>query len=92
MNRLAFLVLTVLAAAVGLLLGTLNSDSVTLDLLWLQLDWPLGLLLLLAMALGLLLGLLVSWFVQVLPLRMQLRKSRASAQRASSREVTGVDG
>jgi uncharacterized integral membrane protein len=73
--RIAFIVITVAAVALGLLIGTLNSSSVVLDLLWLQLQWPLGLVVLAAMAAGLLLGLVVVWFFSVLPLRARLRKA-----------------
>ena len=76
MYRLLFIIVTVLAVALGLLVGTLNADLVRVDLLWIQLDWPLGLLLLSAAAVGLFLGLLLTWLFSVLPLRARLRKSR----------------
>lgn len=75
MYRIAFIVITVVAVAAGLLIGTLNSDTVILDLLWFQLEWPLGLVVLAAMAAGLLIGLLAAWFFSVLPLRARLRKT-----------------
>jgi len=62
--RIAFILITVLALALGLLVGTLNASSVALDLLWIQLEWPLGLVVLTACAAGLLLGLLMAWFLQ----------------------------
>ena len=68
----------VLAIALGLLMGTLNNEVVVLDLLWLQLNWPLGLSLLAAVALGLLSGVLAMWLFSVLPMRLQLRKLRRS--------------
>lgn len=75
MYRIAFILITVLAVALGLLIGTLNSSSVVLDLLWIQLEWPLGLVVLAACAAGLLLGLLMAWLFSVLPLRARLRKA-----------------
>ena len=75
MYRIAFILITVLAVALGLLIGTLNSSSVTLDLLWIQLEWPLGLVVLTACAAGLLVGLLMAWFFSILPLRARLRKA-----------------
>ncbi len=75
MYRIAFIVITVAAVALGLLIGTLNSSSVALDLLWIQLEWPLGLVVLTAGAAGLLLGLLLAWFFSILPLRARLRKA-----------------
>ena len=76
MYRIAFIVVTVLAILVGLLIGTLNSETVSVDLLWVQLDWPLGLLILAACVAGLFLGILLSWLFTILPLRAQLRKAR----------------
>ena len=84
MYRIAFIVITVAAVALGLLIGTLNSSSVVLDLLWLQLQWPLGLVVLAAMAAGLLLGLVVVWFFSVLPLRARLRKAARNSGGSNS--------
>lgn len=84
MYRILFIVITVLAVALGLLVGTLNSDTVSVDLLWLQIDWPLGLLLLTACFAGLLLGLLLSWLLSILPLKAQLRKVRGADNRNST--------
>lgn len=75
MFRLAFILVTVLAVLLGLVVGTLNPDTVLLDLLWVRLEWPLGLVLLTAGALGLLTGLLLAWFFSILPLRARLRKA-----------------
>jgi uncharacterized integral membrane protein len=72
--RIAFILVTALAIALGLLIGTLNSASAPLDLLWIQLEWPLGLIVLGSGAVGLLLGLLLAWFFSILPLRARLRK------------------
>jgi uncharacterized integral membrane protein len=74
--RIGFIIVAVLAIALGLLIGTLNSDTVGVDLLWVQLQWPLGLLILCVFAVGLLTGLLLIWFFSVVPLRARLRKSR----------------
>lgn len=78
MHRIGFIIVLILAIALGLLIGTLNHEVVVIDLLWIQLHWPLGLLLLAALAVGLLLGLMLAWLFSVLPLRMQLRKARRS--------------
>lgn len=75
MYRIAFILVTILAVILGLLVGTLNSATVSLDLLWIQLEWPLGLILLAAGAAGLLLGLLLAWFFSILPLKTRLRKA-----------------
>lgn len=78
MYRIAFILVTVLAVALGLLVGTLNSAPVVLDLLWIQLEWPLGLVVLAACAAGLGLGLLLAWLFSILPLKARLRKAKAS--------------
>jgi uncharacterized integral membrane protein len=76
LHRIGFIIVMVLAIALGLLVGTLNHEVVAIDLLWTQLHWPLGLLLLAALAVGLLVGLMLAWLFSVLPLRMHLRKAR----------------
>ena len=76
MYRIGFFIVMILAIALGLLFGILNHEVVIVDLLWFQLHWPLGLVLLAALACGLLIGLLLAWLLSVLPLRMQLRKAR----------------
>ncbi|MBT8047116.1 MAG: LapA family protein [Xanthomonadales bacterium] len=75
MYRLVFIIIAVLAVAMGLLIGTLNSDTVSVDLLWVQLQWPLGLLIITVAAAGLVAGLLLAWTFGILPLRARLRKS-----------------
>lgn len=84
MYRFAFILVTVLAVGLGLVIGTLNPETVLLDLLWIKLEWPLGLVLLAAGALGLLLGLLLAWFFSILPLRARLRKSGGKEAGAGS--------
>jgi len=74
--RIIFITVITLAVAMGLLVGALNSDMATVDLLWVQLEWPLGLLVLSALSAGLFLGLAWAWFFTILPLRVQLRKLR----------------
>ena len=78
MYRIAFILVTILAVALGLLVGTLNSTPVVLDLLWIQLEWPLGLVVLAASAAGLGLGLLLAGLFSVLPLKARLRKAKSS--------------
>ena len=76
MYRLGFIFVTILAVVLGLLIGALNHGVVEVDLLWLQLNWPLGLALLAALAIGILFGFALSWLFTVLPLRVKLRKAR----------------
>ena len=76
MYRIGFIIVAILAITLGLLLGTLNSDTVSVDLLWVQLQWPLGLLILCVLVVGLLAGLLLAWFFGMMPLKARLRKTR----------------
>lgn len=78
MKRLGFILVAIFAIVVGLLVGTLNSSSVQLDLLWIQFELPLGLAILLGFSLGILLGLSAAYLARILPLRVQLRKARAA--------------
>jgi uncharacterized membrane protein YciS (DUF1049 family) len=73
--RVIFIIIAVLAICLGLLIGTLNSDTVSIDLLWVQLQWPLGLLILCVFAVGLFSGLLLAWLFGIMPLQVRLRKS-----------------
>lgn len=83
MYRIGLIIVSVVAVSLGLLVGILNHDLVRVDLLWVQLDWPLGLLLLLSLAIGLLAGVSISWLFTVVPLRLQLRKVRRSSMAGS---------
>ena len=87
MYRIGFIIVAVLAIALGLLIGTLNSDTVSVDLLWFQLNWPLGLLILCMFVTGLLAGLLLAWFFSILPLRARLRKLRSKDEYSSSKTL-----
>mgnify|MGYP001817382061 FL=1 len=76
MYRIAFIIAAFLAVALGLLVGTLNSDTVSVELLWVQMQWPLGLLLLCVLVVGLVIGLLISWIFSVMPLKARQRKAQ----------------
>ena len=91
MYRIFFIIVVVLAVALGLLVGTLNSDLVKVDLLWVQLEWPLGLLILSASVFGLFLGLILAWLLSILPLRSQLRKARARESQSASGTLNGIN-
>ena len=81
MKKIGFILAAITAIIIGLIVGTLNSGSVSLDLLWVQFEIPLGLALLLGFSLGLLSGLGVIYLARVLPLRLQLRKARAALRK-----------
>jgi uncharacterized integral membrane protein len=78
MYRLIFIIIALLAVLGGLVVGTLNADPVTLDLLWVQINWPLGLVLVAALAIGVLLGVTLTWILQVWPTRLALRRARSA--------------
>jgi uncharacterized integral membrane protein len=88
-GRIGFWLIAIAAVAVGLLVGTFNSDRVLLDLVWVQLQWPLGLLILAAFAAGLLVGLALLYLAQVLPLQLKIRRIQAGAAREEGPEQTG---
>lgn len=92
MYRIAFIVIVVLAIALGLVVGTLNSEITHVDLLWVQLDWPLGLILLCAAAAGLFLGLILTWLFSVLPMKARLRRSGQTHDRASRTDLNHGNG
>ncbi len=69
----------VLAIAAGVVAGVLNPVVVNVDLLWMQLEWPLGLTLICVLVLGILLGLLLISIFIVWPLQMRLRKAEKLA-------------
>jgi len=87
-SRIGFWLIAILAIAIGLLVGTFNSDRVLLDLVWVQLAWPLGLLVLAAFAVGLIVGLALLFMAQVLPLRLKVRRLQAAARGQEGQEQT----
>ncbi len=91
MYRVLFIVVVILAVALGLLVGTLNSAVVNVDLLWVQLEWPLGLVILSAAAIGLFLGLVLAWLFSILPLRARLRRQRAQQVASPGSSLKNTD-
>ena len=83
--------MAVVAVVVGLLVGTLNSGRVQLDLLWIQFEIPLGLAILLGFSTGIILGLGAVYIARVLPLRRQLRKARAALSKQNITDLSLPD-
>lgn len=82
--RIGFILFALAAIVLGLVVGTLNSEPVVVDLLWVQIDWPLGLVILISIVLGLLLGMLLVWLTAVFPARMRLRRLKETAPGSST--------
>lgn len=91
-HRIGFILLALAAITLGLVVGTLNSDPVAIDLLWLQIEWPLGLVILVSLILGFAIGMLLIWLMTVLPLRLQLRKLRDIRDKQSEQNFDPSDG
>ena len=83
--------MAIAAIVVGLMVGTLNSGLVELDLLWVQFELPLGLTILLGFSLGLVMGLSAIYLFRVLPLRLQLRKARAVSTKQDTAGISLPD-
>lgn len=82
-HRIGFILLALAAIAFGLVVGTLNSDPVAVDLLWQQIEWPLGLVIIVSLVLGFAIGMLLVWLTTVVPLRLKLRRQRTIGARNS---------
>jgi uncharacterized integral membrane protein len=87
-KKLGFILVAIAAIVIGLLVGTLNADSVQLDLLWVQFDLPLGLAILIGFSAGVILGLGAIYIARVLPLRHQLRKARTALAKQDSTDIS----
>ena len=91
MKKAGFYLTAIAAVVIGLLVGTLNSAPVQLDLLWVQFELPLGLAVLMGFAAGFLVGLILLYLGRVLPLRVRLRKVRSALARSEARETSPDD-
>jgi putative membrane protein len=91
LRKIGLILMALVAIVLGLLVGTLNSAPVHVDLLWVQIDLPLGLAILLGFSFGLLTGLSAIYLYRVLPLRLQLRKARSKLINQDSSVLTNPD-
>jgi len=78
--RIGFLLVMLLAVSLGVITGSLNPQIVKVDLLWFQLDWPLGLTLICVLIFGALLGVVLVCLFSVWPLKLRLRKAERQLQ------------
>ncbi len=84
MFRFSLYILAIIALLTGLILGTLNADKVSVDLLWWQFSAPLGGILVLAFVVGALAGVFALYVTRVLPLRMALKRSQKNQAKLNS--------
>ena len=91
MKKAGFYLTAIAAVVIGLLVGTLNSAPVQLDLLWVQFELPLGSAVLMGFATGVLVGLILLYLGRVLPLRVSLRKARSALARSEARDTSPGD-
>ena len=91
MKKLGFILVAVVAIVVGLMVGTLNSSPVQLDLLLVQFELPLGLAILLGFSLGVVMGVSAIYLARILPLRLQLRKARAALAKKNNTDLSLPD-
>lgn len=91
MKKLGFILVAIATILLGLLVGTLNSSPVQLNLLWVQLELTLGLAILLGFSMGILLGMGAVYLARVLPLRMQLRKARSALLKQNKTDLSLPD-
>ncbi len=90
--RIGFILLALGAIVLGLVVGTLNSEPVAVDLLWVQIEWPLGLVILMSLIAGFSVGMLLLWMMSVLPLRLRLRKLRDAGSKQAETDIELSNG
>ncbi len=73
MYRWLLLIAVFVAALVGLAVGVLNPDPVTLELALIAPTYPLGAMLLIVFGIGVLIGLIVYWLLFDVPARFKRR-------------------
>lgn len=88
MFRIVLLILALCAAAAGLVIGTLNPDSLVIDLLVWQPELPLGLALVACFVLGLVCGLVLALALFGLPAGW--RRVRHRRQASDSSDTTAL--
>lgn len=91
MKKAGFYLVAITTVVIGLLVGTLNSAPVQLDLLWTRFELPLGLAVLLGFSVGLLIGLLMLYLGRVVPLQVKLRQARIRLARQEAKDSNRQD-
>lgn len=84
MRRWVLLIVVILAVVLGLLVGILNDEVVTLDILVTSLQASLGLVVMAAFAIGLLLGVTAIWVLRVLPMQFRIKRLQREARQLQS--------
>lgn len=67
LKKITTLTLVLLLLIGAIAVSSLNADPVTLNLYWLELNWPLGFTLLLCGTMGILAGLVIAWLYWIWP-------------------------
>jgi uncharacterized integral membrane protein len=90
-KKAVFFLVALGVVVVGLLVGTLNAEIVSVDLLWYQFQTPLGLAILLGFSAGVATALVLLYLARVLPLTLQLRKARSALQQQDTDKPPPTD-
>ena len=83
MYRWLLLIAVFIAALVGLAVGVLNPDPVTLELALITPTYPLGAMILVAFGVGVVIGLILFWLLFDLPARVRRRMHSKETQGAN---------
>ncbi|MFK7955531.1 MAG: lipopolysaccharide assembly protein LapA domain-containing protein [Lysobacterales bacterium] len=83
MSRFFTLLLVVLFVAGGLFFGTLNETPVTVDLFFVQIQWPLALIVMSAFLAGIILSGTLVYFSMWLGVKRRIRSLKASRAKSA---------
>ncbi len=71
LKKIITLVFVLMLLIVAIAISSLNAESATLNLYWMQLNWPLGFTLLLFSCFGVVLGIMLGWLFWTWPANKQ---------------------
>ncbi len=83
MKRILPLLLGLPLLVFAFVLGAANADPVVVDLLFISVAWPLGVVLVVTLGAGMVLAGVLLYFLQILPMSLQLRNYRRKFRQAS---------
>lgn len=70
-KKIITLILVLMLLIIAIAVSSMNAEGVSLNLYWLQLNWPLGFTLLLFSCLGVIFGILLGWVFWTWPANKQ---------------------